>query len=311
LTHHDLLGERQFYGRGSDTPYVFVFCGTESYKGIRKLVNEAGTDGTVRWAGCALNTLKFSVDMTRDTLMTEIPEESRVTATNLAKKGTMAIPFWPIAGKNHGTIVSEPSPELVSLVYKALQVDSQDAYEAWRAEARDETQPAMQQLEAAGELWQQFVVHATDERGDPIHDFHLELFTKRPDGSVNPLDEFDFDVHAYGADKSFRCFHVNLARLTEVVAERQGEPLWVRIIASSGSALVGYHGVGSEKLRPDLQEMDPEGIWDAQLELPSVMGDSEVSFFFPFTTTFIELKINRDPMPFGQMANKICEFLPD
>src|SRR4051794_39363004 len=40
LTQIDLLGEQPFYGRGGDTPYIFVFCGTQSYGGIRQLAGE-------------------------------------------------------------------------------------------------------------------------------------------------------------------------------------------------------------------------------------------------------------------------------
>src|SRR5712671_5390293 len=48
-----------------DTPYVFVFCGTEAYGGIRQLANSPGMDGTVRWAGAGLNTRKIILDLTR------------------------------------------------------------------------------------------------------------------------------------------------------------------------------------------------------------------------------------------------------
>ena len=36
LTHQDLLGPEPYYSKGPDTPYVFIFCGTESYGGIRQ-----------------------------------------------------------------------------------------------------------------------------------------------------------------------------------------------------------------------------------------------------------------------------------
>ena len=35
------------------------------------------------------------------------------------------------------------------------------------------------------------------------------------------------------------------------------------------------------------------------------------TLFYPFTTTFVELRLNRDPMPFGLIKNKICSLLPD
>ena len=66
LAHLDLLGDETFYGPTRRTPYVFIFCGNQSYGGLRQLFDEPGTDGTVRWASCPLNTRKIVLDLTRD-----------------------------------------------------------------------------------------------------------------------------------------------------------------------------------------------------------------------------------------------------
>src|SRR6202008_4567758 len=58
LAHLDLFGEDTFYGKTKSTPYVLLFCGDQPYRGIRELVSEPGTDGTVRLAGCSLNSRK-------------------------------------------------------------------------------------------------------------------------------------------------------------------------------------------------------------------------------------------------------------
>lgn len=65
-----------------------------------------------------------------------------------------------------------------------------------------------------------------------------------PDGP-----QFDLDVPTYKPDSSLRCFHVRLADL-----EYKKLPnLWLRVIASSGSQLVGYQGFGSESWRIPLR----------------------------------------------------------
>lgn len=300
LTHIDVLSKRPFYGKGSDTPYVFIFCGTDTYKGIRQLVNEEGTDGTVRWAGCSLTTQKFCVDFTRDPAREPV---SRVTSSDIAAQGVLPMPFWPVAGRNHATIVSDPGDLLVDLVHRALQVDSETAFAAWEADTRVKTQDAL-----PAEAWQQFVVRAVDERGDPINDYHLDLFLSSDAGEAQI--EFDLDAHTYAGDASLRCFHANLTRLQAAMKAAGGGTLYARVIASSGSALVGYHGINSEKLSPDMKTMDPEGVWDAKIELPMAVGPSRIQIFYPFTTTFVELRLNRDPRPFGEVASEICRFLP-
>ena len=303
LTHADLLCDNPFYGKGPDSPYVFIFCGTDSYKGIRQLVNEPGTDGTVRWAGCSLTTQKITIDLTVDPVGAPAPQD-RVKATDNDTKKVLPMPFWPVAGKNHATILSDPDQALVELVATALKVDSETKFDEWQALAAKATSAARDSIAE----WQQFVVRAVDERGDPVTDYHVELFTKDGDGHET-VGDFDLDVHAYGADKSLRCFHVQPQLIIDKLKQQGSGNLWVRVIAPSGSALVGYHGLHSEKLDPDMMTMDADGVWDAQIELPLAFNQAGVKLFYPFTTTFVELRLNRDPMPFGKLQNRICEIL--
>jgi hypothetical protein len=327
LTHQDILCKSPFYGSGADSPYVYIFCGTASYGGLRKLVNEPGTDGTVRWAGCALNTKKITIDLSRNALPSThdaeasavvgglaeqgsgpqsaapgAPDSPRVSGSLVTESSLLSMPFWPIAGKNHATILSEPGETLLDLVFDALQVQDIGTFMAWQKTAEDKTRSAKESLTR----WQQFVVRAVDERGDPIFDYHVELFTLDAAGEEQPI-EFDLDVHAYGADKSLRCFHVNLDELFNVVAETQLHELWLRLIASTGSTLVGYHGVNSEKLGADMKTVDLDGVWDAKIRLPLEIGDAGMRLFFPFTTTFVEIKLNRDPIPFGANVNNLVQ----
>src|SRR5438105_4350790 len=87
------------------------------------------------------------------------------------------------------------------------------------------------------EGWQQFIVHAEDERGDPISDYMIEVLTKE-NGKWAPFKDMYTDVHPYGPDPSFRCFHVRLPR--GISAGRV--PLRVRINASTGTELMAYQG---------------------------------------------------------------------
>jgi len=90
-------------------------------------------------------------------------------------------------------------------------------------------------------------------------------------------------VHAYTEDPSYRCFHVNLTRL----APDRRTTLGLRLMAESGTDRVAYYGIGKEDA----------GEWDALLDLTPWLHDTDVSFFYPFTTTLIEVVVNREPMP--------------
>ncbi|MDQ6769674.1 MAG: hypothetical protein M3Z54_06775 [Gemmatimonadota bacterium] len=292
LAHLDLLGDETFYGPTRRTPYVFVFCGNESYGGLRQLVNEPGSDGTVRWAGCPLNTRKIILDLTRDP--SGDGSEKRIS---VAEWKNTDIPLIPVDGKNHGTILSEPGDELADMVDSALQITSAPAFAQWIDDATKRTERARQKIDE----WQQFVVRAVDERGDPVPDYNIQLFRRGGPGATDSgIHEFDLDVHTYKGDSSLRCFHVRLADLDY----RKLPNLWVRVIASSGSQLVGYHGFGSEKT---LGSNAKDGKWDASLNLSSLADDTGIKFFYPFTTTLIEIRLNREPLPLTG-KNEVCWF---
>ncbi len=204
---------------------------------------------------------------------------------------------------NHGTILSQPPPELVSSVVEILNKVNDDAsFQDRRADLTKRFAP--QGLDQ----WQQFVVHAADERGDGIPDYNLELYTG--DGS---LAEFEMDVDTYSGDHSFRCFHVNLSRLKPDSLQSLG----LRLIAASGSAYVGYRGYVGPALLP---EADPvkaqEGMWTGEMDLTRLVREGvtpvegktdKVKFFAPYTTTLIELRLDRQPLPL-EGPNQVCWF---
>lgn len=282
LAHLDLIGAERFYGPTRTTPYVFVLCGTRSYGGLRRLIAEPGADGVVRWAGCALNLRKIVLDLTRDP---SVPEQG--DRVHIAPWSNVEIPLVLVPGVNHGTILRAPTPALIDLVERALGVGSGAQYEAWCAEA------ARLARRASGGSWQQFIVRARDERGDPVPDYHLQLFTRTAGGRrTQVIRNFAADVHTFSDDPSYRCFHVDL----DTVKPSTLRNLWVRIIASSGSRLVAYHGYGSEKSGAGGIPI-ADGKWDATLDISSLLEKRGELFFYPNTTTFVELILNREPLP--------------
>ena len=301
LTHRDLLGENPVFGKGGDTPYAFIFCGTTAYSGLRKLVNEPGMDGTVRWAGCALTTQKIVIDLTRDG--PDRADADRFFLGNIAGQATLPMPTWLIDGLNHGTILLEPNERLIRLVTSALKVNNEAEFNAWSETARDETGATS----LNEQKWQQFVMRAVDERGNPIDDYYVELFHLDANGEAVPVD-FDLDAHVYQGDRSLRCFHVDLTALEDTLGTPM-PPLWARVVATTGTRMVGYHGVNSERL-PDLNGPENEdGVWSAVIPLPDTFDEGKIKLLYPYTTTFIELRLNRDPTPFGPTPSEVCLFI--
>jgi hypothetical protein len=103
-----------------------------------------------------------------------------------------------------------------------------------------------------------------------------------------PFKEMYVDVHAYGPDPSYRCFQIRLKR--GVLAGQV--PLQVRIHASTGTELMAYQGYGNTE-----QQLTAES---APVELN--LGAMNNSLFQPFTTTLVEVILNREPLPFNKIS---------
>ena len=227
LAHLDFISDTPSYGPDSTTPYPFIFIGLKDYGIAKRIVTEPGTDGTVRWAGAGFNTRKINVDLTREA------ESEGTPRVQFGRWNNLDVPLVFLADHNHGTIFGEPTPDLVTSVREALDVSSPDEYAAWRERYRQHSET--NRVTAKAHRWQQFVVHLVDERGDGIPDYYVELYTRDATGAFREIENFNLDFHEYREDTSFRCFHLDL---DETGVERLPN-LWLRLIASSGSKLVG------------------------------------------------------------------------
>lgn len=307
LAHEDLLGKTNYYGFNNQTPFVFVFCGTEPYQGVRKIIDKPGTDGTVRWAGAALDTVKFTFDLRRGP---GTPAGEARLKSNTGGDERLPIPFWPVKDRTHGSIVSDTPSEVVDLIVKAINVSDEASFKAWCDEAKALTDPTREELEKTGKVFQQFVVHARDQRGDPITDFHLDIEGMSNGKPCESWGDDNLELHVYTTDKSFRCYHVCLSDLESAADSAKMDSLRIRVIASSGSEWVGYHGEGSEVL-PDLNgPIDKDGKWDAVINIPVTPRDGEPTLFAPFTTTLVEIILERDPLPLGNITSDVLKWIP-
>ena len=304
LAEEDFFADPPLYDAGPDTPYVFVFCGTGTYTGLERIVAKPGTDGTVRRSGCGMNVRAIALDMTETGMVARRQSPSLAAIPELTPGERIIANKWlnvsipvhlvgdPQKGEdvNHATILSDPVPELVDLVVDAFQMtdptsapDGNPAtgYATWLRKA-----DADGRFKRLKEQYQQFVVHAVDERGDPITDYNLQLYLSN--GTETRVEQFDADVDVYSSDASYRCFHVDIEKLLP----HDGRPapgLTINIVASSGTTYVAYLGYGYE-------EQTEPGSWDASIGFDGA-ALAAIDFFRPYTTTLIRLYIERQVMP--------------
>jgi hypothetical protein len=137
LAHEDLLGRDPYYDRGASTPYVAVFIGNAQYEGISSVANDPGTDGTVRWSGCGLNTRKITVDLTRTPISEDGQPVSRVTLSPWSEN-RLDIPMIAVEGRNHATLISNPEDQMTQLIVDFLKISEPggETYDAWLNRAK-------------------------------------------------------------------------------------------------------------------------------------------------------------------------------
>jgi hypothetical protein len=80
------------------------------------------------------------------------------------------------------------------------------------------------------------------------------------------------------------------------------ESLTMKVVAPSGSALITYLGVGSDRRLPD-GRVRRTGVVDASVDMASLLRAGGFSLFYPFTTTLVEIRLNREPLPLRGMPD--------
>ncbi len=314
LAHTDLLGPKPYFGTGPDTPYVAVFIGNTPYTGIASVADDPGTDGTVRWSGCGLNTRKITLDLTQTPTDAEGHPRERVTMSEWANDSRLDVPILAVNNRDHGSLISNPDPEMVDRIVSFLNIADSGQYNTWLSEAQIWSTPARQEmLKSKGHLftfwetkdldgWQQFVVRARDGHGDPVTDYMIEVFELGPDGETwTRAEEISVDVHAYGKDPSFRSLHVQLPKGITTTPR----PMQIRFQASTGTQVVAYQGYGSNNSQMEMRaDSDPVTI-----DITDPLKNKNATLFFPFTTTLVEVVLNRVPYPFDKVEG-IFVWLP-
>lgn len=318
LTHKDMIGNPPFYNKGSQTPYVAVFIGNIPYDGIAAVSNSPGCDGTVRWAGCALNTRKVSLDFRRHPLLDPNDPTTRCKISDWSSD-RLAAPIIAVDQQNHGTILSNPAPPVVDLVRKFLNVADASAYDAWEKQALNFGDPALQVMNQAnaatadGAGWQQLVVHMVDDHGDGVTDFNLQLFYG---DALEQSDDPDFPpikliADTYTSDNSYRCFYLQLTK-EMLNLNAPGQPpkkMWVELIASSGSSLIEYEAYTGSESDPQRMGVGHEDGQNGPVKMDiTALTAGEGSLFYPYTTTLLEVFVEREPLPLKAVSN-IFSFL--
>jgi hypothetical protein len=300
------------YDESPNSPYVAVFIGNSGYEGVDALANSPGSDGTVRWAGCALNTRKVSVDFRREPKLKDAagnPARCNITPW---ESGRLGAPVIAVEGKNHGTIVQDPDPSVVDLVRRFFTVSDETAYAAWEKDALAFGANALSKMNEnsrdgglGGAGWQQLVVHVVDDHGDGVNDYNLQLYLgdSLDQSDVASFRPMPLIVDTYSRDASYRCFYIRLSdeMLTANTPGGKQKKLWLELIASSGSTLVEYEAYTDMNGDPQRLTIDHLGGEPVKLDITN-LAQGDQTLLFPYTTTLLEIFVEREPLPLNAVS---------
>ena len=215
------------YGPGGIWPFVII--GSRGYRGARRLVNEDGSDGTVRVPAANLNTAGITVDFTENV------EKPGIRAWG-SRTGGMTLPFAVLPDRDHTQIkfpgdssgaAADISNRLGNLILEALACETADEHQQiaarWR-EVSEETAALADSKRRRGlfrsgtplaqEVHQylQVITRVRDDQGEPVNDYFIEFFSPDATSDASLLrfqsDVLD-DVHVNKLDPSVRCFYID------------------------------------------------------------------------------------------------------
>ncbi len=287
LSEYDLWQDNYFNPKSPSNLicYPFIFAAGNNYGGsfeARILKNRAkpGTDGTVRICGTSLNSRKLMVSFEGGKPATRWYPETKFGA----------MPFAVFDGFNHGSMIdpdqkgySEASGP-GSLIAEALKVDNLQRYETMvRLFEQKSEQNYARMSDECKDKWQQFFFRVRDDVDCLVKDFFLDFFVLDRSGALSHDltqefdDNFESEFYTHSADQAHRTLMVNYNKLTgffqKVVAAKA--KFAFNISAKSSLADVKY------------QNADFVVFDGAQA------GLNEISFFFPNTTTLVDIVLNR------------------
>lgn len=221
---------------GADGVWPFVIVGSHPYPGaLRQIVNENGSDGTVRVPAANLNTRGVTIDFSVD------EAEPRLTPWRLRQPDPF--PFAVLPDRTHASIINPDKPDvgadaatqarLGELILQALACDSRNTYQAmvdeWNAVSEQTaalTDHAQRSRVFTGdqsaELFHQFLqinVRVTDNHGQDVGDYFLEFSGPEQERGSDSTVYFHRhvleNVHVNEANKALRCLYVDRTDLVE------------------------------------------------------------------------------------------------
>lgn len=228
LAQHDLFGLGSPIYREKGV-WPFVIMGSHPYtSAIRRIVNENGSDGTIRVSAANLNVRGITVDFAAN------EGDPRLTPWPF-RDPSLRIPFAVLPNRSHGSIIDQSAPDtkvaplpdgdVGDLILAALRANDFSAYQSLATSWAALTDQTATRNDPDPEYFHQYfqvIVRVVDDHGNDVTDYFVEFF----DRTINGEDETVLlhrkvieDVHTNKISPSYRCFFVDYTDLINLYYE--------------------------------------------------------------------------------------------
>ena len=284
------LAERDRFGAGGlryqpGNVLCTVLVGNTGYRGIRSIVNEDGSDGTVRVSTANMNCVRIRAEFPAN------PEQVGHDVTYKLEPSSGSTAFGVMDGHTHASITlaaddrdTAPDPDnLLAHVVDGLSV-TDDGFDEWcdrLAAANDRLLVATAAHGSHKHGFQNTVVRVQDQYGVGVDDYLLEFYEKDDDtGRIAELFHTSAirSVHKYSGDASYRSIYVDCTRLRRTI-DQVGE--WLSLSVTASPELDDRTPVGFTTLADD-------GIGGVRIRAGDI-----ATFFEPHRTALVTLQLTR------------------
>jgi len=248
---------------GADLVWPFVIVGSMPYQhGLRQMVNENGSDGTVRVAAANLNAFGATLDFTRDSAPT-VMRMAGAASVDAAQGAflpwkrrydeAMEFPLAVMAHRDHASITdptilgdnetADQQAQFQNCLLGALACPTyaqyRDLQHAWRT-----ISDAVQDPDSADEdhhMHLQINVRVVDEFETPVTDYMIEFLAPNYEQNTDLTgmfhDKVIKDVHKNGQDASVRTIYIDRQLMFQLFYAQipAGQPKELRLSVSATS----------------------------------------------------------------------------
>jgi len=297
LAHKDLFISEPYYTTGKIQTSIMV--GLKDYEGLRGWVNKPGTDGTVVIAGTSLDAVKLRLDFSKPR---QAGAGGYCPRDWIIKQAVDDFAFGVLEEVDHGGIVEEAGKEntqVSDFLLAALRTRGSGEFRRLQTRLAEATEKSY--ARTGKPRFQQFFLHVLDDQGVSIPDYTVEFFIlKAGRGSGQVISrqtmtrkeliysrkahaELTSGFHTNSQDSSYRRLLVDIEKIKSILIAAQqdmqaGVVLSMRIYVPDIDKGIRY----TNKNLQNIILYDHRG---AEPNRPS--------FFYPNTTTFLEIKIDR------------------